>query len=311
MQNSKSGALLWGLDLKYRNQIRKTAAGLGQSEELPGRGRGSPFAAGTSLLSITLWARRSLGPGQTDHWWHFSCIRWQKEVCTGRSERTVTGGDPEGSQNLSDSGLSTRPGRTGGQCIFVAHTHRMFSLLTQSISVDRLLLLSSFSISAFLHSEPPLFPSVILSLHLFLIADCFRTSPSVPLLPHHTALQPWLTTTQLSAPLLTDGSDCCLLSERFYTDAVLPQLKKKYIRSPITYLVLIFLKNMFWRLLYVSIVPSSSFSWLQSFSVHGWSTIYLTGLYWWLLGLFIIICYYKQCCPAHEPFCLCGSIFME
>ena len=143
MQNSKSGALLWGLDLKYRSQIRKAATGLGQSEALPGSGRGSPFITGTSLLNTTLKA----------------------------------------GQNLSGPGLSTGSGRAGGQYIFIAHTHWMFSFLTPSIPVDRLLLLSSFSISTFLPSEPSLFLSVILSLHLFLTADCFKTSPPFPCLP--------------------------------------------------------------------------------------------------------------------------------
>lgn len=186
----------------------------------------------------------------------------------------------------------------------------MFSFLTPSIPVDHLLLLSSFSISTFLPSEPSLFLSVILSLHLFLTADCFKTSPPFPCLP----------ITQLYSPDQPRPSAlphwwqmlvATVYFQKDFTHIVLPPLKKTYKRSPITHLVLIFLKNMFWRLLYVSVVPSSSFSWLQSFSVHRWSIIYLTGLYWWLLGLFIIICYYKQCCPAHEPFCLCGSIFME
>ena len=175
MQNSKSGALLWGLDLKYRSQIRKTATGLGQSEELPGRGRGSPFIAGTSLLSTTLKA----------------------------------------GQNLSGSGLSTGPG-LAGQVVntYLLHilieSFHFWPSLSLWTSYFHLFLylpsLWSFSFS-FCHSVPTSFP------HCWLLPDLF----AVPLPPHHTALWRWLTMTQCSTPLMTDVSDCCLLSERFYT----------------------------------------------------------------------------------------------
>lgn len=173
MQNSESGALLWGLDLKHRSQIRKTATGLEQSEELPGRGRGSPFSAGTSLLSTTLKA----------------------------------------GQNLSGSGLSTGPGRTGGQHIFIAHTHWKFSFLTRPISVD--LLLSPFSLPSF----PPNLLFFLLSFCPYIVSSLLTASRPLRrslASPSH-ALRPWLTTTQCSTPLMTDVSDCCLLSERFYT----------------------------------------------------------------------------------------------
>lgn len=140
MQNSESGALLWGLDLKHRSQIRKTATGLEQSEELPGRGRGSPFIAGTSLLSTTLKA----------------------------------------GQDLSGSGLSTGPGRAGGQYIFIAHTQLKVFISDPAYLCGP----PTFTFfSTFLPSEPSLFPSVILSLHRFLIADCFQTSSPFPCLP--------------------------------------------------------------------------------------------------------------------------------
>lgn len=166
--------LLWGLDLKHRSQIRKIATGLEQSEELPGRGRGSPFIAGTSLLSTTLKA------GLWSVWFRAEHRAWQ-----------------------------------GRWSIHIYYHTQLKVFISDPAYLCGPPTFTFFS--TFLPSEPSLFSS-LLSFCPYTFPHCWllQTSSPFPCLPSH-ALRPWLSTTQCSTPLMTDVSDCCLLSERFYT----------------------------------------------------------------------------------------------
>lgn len=180
----------------------------------------------------------------------------------------------ESRPDLSGSGLSTGLGRAGGQYIFIAHTNSESFHFWPGL----FLWTSHFHLFLYLPSWTSLFLCHSVQDQVILLTAS-RPLQAIPCLSSH-ALRPWLTTTQCSTPLMTDVSDCCLLSERFLHIWSYLHLKNIYKRSPYYTLSSYFsLKNIFWRLLYVSIVPSSSFSWLQSFSVHRWSIIYLTGLY--------------------------------